>query len=176
MTILNCLQYADARKWCHEAHAAIGQTYEGQPYGLRHLDAVAATAVALGFGDDQDVMLACQAHDVPEDTGLTTINMLDAGFPARVCSIVERLSDPPGMSRADAKKVSLPRIAEDRKAIVVKCCDRLANGISSRINQPKKFARYCAEYPEFRSYLRDETDGQMTAFWACLDSLFGVKP
>ena len=170
MTLLN---YAQARDWCHKAHADIGQTYGDQPYGTRHLDAVAATAVAFGFGNDEDVMLACQAHDVLEDTANTVADMRNAGFPERVCSIVERLSDPAGMSRAEAKKLSLPRIAADRKAIIVKCCDRLANGISSRANHPTKFARYCAEYPDFRKYLRSEDDVEMAPFWACLDSLFG---
>lgn len=167
------MSYGKSRHWCHQAHAEKGQMYGDKNYGEGHLDRVAAAAVAFGFGDDPDIMIACQAHDVPEDTGKTIRDMYRAGFSAAVCGIVDRLSDPPGLSRDEAKAVSLPRIAEDEKAIVVKCMDRFCNGVSSRVNHPVKMARYCKEYPEFRHQLFDPKNLKMAAVWATLDGLFG---
>lgn len=169
------LSYCKARHWCHQAHAEVGQTFENKTYGEGHLDMVAASAVAFGFGDDPDIMMACQAHDVPEDTRKSIRDMYEAGFPATVCAIVQRVTDPPGLSREEAKKISLPIIAGDRKAIIVKCLDRHVNGINSRRFKPKKFERYCLEYPEFRRILRDANDFELAPLWASLDNLFGFK-
>src|ERR1017187_4918698 len=115
------ISYAKARHWCHQAHAIKGQMFEDKTYGEGHLDRVAAAAVAFGFGDDEEIMLACQAHDVVEDTVRTVRDMYNVGFPMTGCSIVQRLSAPPGMSRDEAKAISLPRIAVDFKTTVVKC-------------------------------------------------------
>jgi hypothetical protein len=150
--------------------------YGDKPYGEGHLDRVAAAAVAFGFGDNEDVMMTCQAHDVVEDTKKTIRDMYNVGFPATVCAATQRLSDPPGLSRDEAKALSLPRIAEDELAIIVKCLDRFCNGVSSRANRPDKFARYCKEYPEFRRQLfRSDCDPRLLALWLTLDGLFGYK-
>ena len=171
--------YAKARHWCHQAHAVKSQMYGDKPYGIGHLDIVASAAVAFGFGDDEDIMMSCQAHDVVEDTDKTVRDMYNVGFPTTVCAITQRLSDPPGLSRDEAKAISLPRIAEDLKSTVVKLLDRFCNGVSSRTNRPDKFARYCKEYPEFRRQLFNQqfndADPRLAALWLTLDGLFGYK-
>jgi len=169
------MSYKKVRQWCHEQHRRVGQDYEGKSYGEGHLDVVASFAIAFGFGDDIEVMMSCQAHDVPEDTGKSIRDMYNVGFPATVCAIVDCLSDPKTGTREEKKKISLPRIASNRKSIIVKLCDRGANGVSSRKNKPEKFRRYCLEYPEFRAALYDPSDFELAPLWSFLDGLFGFK-
>lgn len=167
------ITFDEARRWCHEAHAQVGQTYGEHPYGY-HLDAVDASAVAWGFGDDILIRILCQSHDVFEDTAKTYAQMLAAGFSAESVILAWRLKDEDGKTRAEKKHVTLPKISEDWRAIVGKMCDRRANGLSSRTNAPSKFKRYCQEYPEFKRELYDPKDERLAAAWAELDELFGA--
>ena len=102
--------------------------------------------------------------------------MLAAGFPSEVVVLAWRLMDEPGKDRCEKKSATLPKIAEERRSVIGKMADRKANGLSSRREKPVKFARYCEEYPQFRSELFDATDTDLAHAWAELDVLFGYSP
>lgn len=166
---------ADARLWCAAAHAEVGQTYGDRPYSF-HLDDVEESAVHWGFGDNVELRMLCQAHDVFEDTKKTYADMLKAGFSASVVVLAWRLTDEGNESdsRAEKKHKTLPKISEEWLAILGKMCDRRANGRRSRVERPDKFKRYCHEYPEFKDELCDPNDTRLAHCWAELDELFGV--
>ena len=163
---------AEARRWCHAAHAEVGQTYDDKPYGEAHLDAVEQAAIDWGFGDDLTLRILCQSHDVREDTRKTYADMIEAGFSARSVILVWRLTDEDGIDHGAKKKATLPKVAEDWHSIVGKMCDRRANGRNSRVHAPSKFRRYCKQYPEFRAALYDANDKRLSHCWAELDELF----
>ena len=164
---------AEARRWAHAAHAEVGQTYNGKPYGEAHLDIVEQAAIDWGFGDDLVLRILCQVHDVGEDTLKTWADMFRAGFSARVVILAWRLTDEDGIDHGAKKTATLPKVAEDWHSIVGKMCDRRANGRSSRVNAPSKYHRYCKQYPEFRAHLYDPNDKRLAHCWAELDELFG---
>ena len=161
----------EARNWCRSAHGA--QMYGIHPYDY-HLNAVEAVAVRFGFTDDV-IRMACQGHDVLEDTKLTQADMLAADFPQEVVTIVFCVTDEPGATRCERKSKTLPKIAGNRKAVIVKLCDRIANVEESKQHNAAKFAMYKLEFPEFERHLRDRTEGEIEPLWRHLETLLASE-
>ena len=149
-----------------EAHA--GQERKSK-YGfetayMAHPLTMACHALAMGLVDD-DVLAACIAHDMVEDSeGRVTLEMLPAG---RVREAV-RLVSKNLMVSYDEKKY-FEKIREDPLACLVKCLDRVNNlaGMADAFSR-KKMIRYTEEtdryYPALLEVVR-KTDGWNDAWW-----------
>ncbi|MBS3648764.1 bifunctional (p)ppGpp synthetase/guanosine-3',5'-bis(diphosphate) 3'-pyrophosphohydrolase [Pseudaminobacter sp. 19-2017] len=96
------------------------QTYGNLPY-THHLTAVAGM-VAL-FTTDQETIAAAWLHDIVEDTDVESEDIRYA-YGNEIARIVDLVTDPEGLSRSEAKAISLPRAASDPRASLVKLADR----------------------------------------------------
>ncbi len=166
------ITFEKARAWCFAAHG--NQKYaKVYPYSV-HLDA--AVAVARRFGiSNIFILLAILGHDVVEDTKKKIWHLWLAGFPLRSCLMIWFVTDKPGSTREQRKARTLPWIALNRGAIIVKLCDRIANVEFSIRNQEAKFNRHVAEYAFFRACLYDPSHLQARKMWQHLDALLGWK-
>jgi (p)ppGpp synthase/HD superfamily hydrolase len=137
-----------AREFAIRAHA--DQMYSELPYSY-HLDMVAAVARSVGASDA--VVAAAYLHDTVEDTA-TTIDEIRAEFGDRIAALVEAVTDPPGMTRKEAKAIVLPRVRrEGLNAILLKLCDTYANVLSGcAFNKRDTYLKmYAKGYPALRS-------------------------
>ncbi len=106
--------------WCIQAHGT--QMYGRKPYRA-HLEAVAKLAVRYGFTAEQIIMV-CWLHDVLEDCPDQSVQtLLAAGFPPEVVAAAYALKDEDGATRDEKKAKTLPKIAANRMALIVKLCD-----------------------------------------------------
>ncbi|MFE0974268.1 HD domain-containing protein [Streptomyces rochei] len=124
----------------------------GVPY-VQHVRAVAAGLAPFG---DQMVM-AGLLHDVIEDTDWTAEQLRAAGVPQHVVSVVEAVTNQPGVSYEEKVR----RITSDRQATLVKIADNAHNSHPDRAAQlpEEKRARLAAKYRAARDLL-----------WAAADS------
>jgi (p)ppGpp synthase/HD superfamily hydrolase len=83
--------------------------------------------LARPFGGDAEA--AAYLHDVKEDVAGMSLDALRERFGSEVSEAVDLLSDPPGATRKERKAKAYARLAvtENRLALIVKPCDRLAN-------------------------------------------------
>jgi (p)ppGpp synthase/HD superfamily hydrolase len=162
------ISLTNARTWCQTAHGA--QKYGNHPYQY-HLDAVENVAVRFGFTDDV-IRIACQGHDVLEDTKSTQSDMLAAGFPQEAVDIIFCVTDEPGATRSERKAKTLPKIAANRKAVIVKLCDRIANVEECKSNNPSQFDKYKHEFAELERQLRNRSESGIEPLWQHLEQLF----
>lgn len=140
-------------KLASDAHA--GQVDKiGVPY-VEHVRAVAAGLAP--FGDD--LVMAGLLHDVIEDTDWTADGLIEAGVPHEVVSIVEAVTNVPGMPYEE----KIRRIVGNRPATLVKIADNAHNSHPDRAAQlpDEKRARLAAKYRTARDVLwgaADEAD------------------
>lgn len=156
-----------------EAHK--GQRYGDSPYS-KHLSDVAKVLLQFGILTET-VCAAAWLHDTLEDTDLTR-EQIEASCGARVAEIVWRVTDEPGVSRKERKVKTLPKIAADPEAIIVKLADRIANVAESQSNNPGLLAMYRREYPGFAAALREKSPVAAKPMWAWLDAALnrGIAP
>lgn len=158
--------------WCIQAHG--NQMYGRKPYRA-HLEAVAKLAVRYGFTDEQIIMV-CWLHDVLEDCPDQSVQtLLAAGFPPEVVAAAFALKDEDGATRDEKKAKTLPKIAANRMALIVKLCDRIANVLMSRRNNSRKFKRYQHEHIAFKAALYQQDDLALKPMWQRLDRLLVDK-
>jgi (p)ppGpp synthase/HD superfamily hydrolase len=163
---------AQWRAFCARSHG--DQLYDedrdlSYPY---HLNKVEEVAVRFGFRS-RTIRMICQGHDVIEDPKLTPRELLLAGASRVVVNAIMALSDEPGASRAERKAKTYPKIAKNRRALIVKLCDRIANvefGIAT--GNIAKFTMYKSEFPEFQRQLRNRNDAALEPMWKHLEYLF----
>jgi (p)ppGpp synthase/HD superfamily hydrolase len=157
--------------WCIQAHG--NQKYGRKPYSV-HLAAVAKLAVRFGFTDEL-VIMVCWLHDVLEDCPNQSITtLLAAGFPPEAVAAAYALKDEDGASRDEKKAKTLPKIAANRVAVIVKLCDRLANVIMSRRNNQKKYNQYQHEQVAFKAALYQADDLELQPMWQRLEQLLAA--
>jgi guanosine-3',5'-bis(diphosphate) 3'-pyrophosphohydrolase len=154
------------------------QRYGAHAYTF-HL--LAALSVAFEFGvTDEIVLVAIPLHDTEEDTD-TTRRELTGEFGKQVESVVWRVTNEPGKNRKIRALATYPKIAESRRARLVKLCDRIANtrscweeakDLDANKRNKSKLGMYRKEYGGFRKALRPLVPtGPETAMWAELDRL-----
>jgi (p)ppGpp synthase/HD superfamily hydrolase len=127
------------------AHA--GQTDKiGVPY-MEHVRAVAGGLVPFG----ERLVMAGLLHDVIEDTDWTAERLRDAGVPGDVVSVVEAVTNQPGVPYEE----KIRRIAGDRDAALVKISDNAHNSRPDRAARlpEEKRARLAAKYRAARDVL-----------------------
>lgn len=157
--------------WCIQAHGS--QMYGSHPYRF-HLEAVAATAVRFGFKDELTATV-CWLHDVLEDVaGQSVATLLQAGFSQVAADAAFALKDEDGADREERKAKTLPKIAANRLATIVKLCDRIANVENCLRESNKKLAMYQHEHPAFKAALFREDDLELKPMWDHLDQLLAA--
>lgn len=132
-----------------KAHA--GQSYDIFPY-IYHIKQVVKIAEDLGY--DESIIVACALHDTIEDTSLS-YNDIKKSFGEEVAEIVFAVTDELGRNREERKEKTLPKIKANWKAIVVKCCDRMANIQHSLEYNKSLYEMYRKEHHKFMIGLTD---------------------
>lgn len=156
----------EVRCFAEAAHG--GKKYGEHPYSY-HLQSVALCAIKFGFGDDEDIMKACYLHDILEDTKIKREDLERLGVSEEVIEIVECVTDGKGDNRDERKAIMYPRCSANRKAVVVKLCDRIANVEESIKTKSRQFTTYFMEQPAFESHLRKE--GELEEMWNYLNRI-----
>jgi (p)ppGpp synthase/HD superfamily hydrolase len=108
----------------------------GMPY-REHLRAVADGLEPFG----PRLQMAGWLHDVLEDTAMTSAGLLDAGVPAEVVAIVERLTRDPAQEYLEM----IRQVAQDESATLVKIADNAHNSRPDRqaaLGEPRLERRY----------------------------------
>lgn len=154
---------AKARRWAIAEFKHL--THGKLPYET-HLAAVAGLVSC--YTRDPDVIAAAWLHDLVEDfRDQFTVDDVRTMTNDRVAHLVDLLTDPPG-PRALTKLVSLPRIATDEDATLIKLCDRFHNQGSTLLDRKPKFLNmYVAEFDHFISII-----GQAHGNSMIMESLF----
>lgn len=163
-----------ARSWAIEKHGdqKYGKGDGARPYAC-HLAAVAE--LAAPYGELAEVV--AWLHDTMEDASVTEADVA-AAFDGQVARLVVLLTDPEAEAKDEQKRLRNERLAtlqgDDRVALVVKACDRLANLRES--NKPgaaneKKLEKYRGEHPEFRTAAYRE--GLCEPLWKEIDEIIG---
>lgn len=173
----------DVRQFAVEAHA--GQMYGNRPYTC-HLDEVAGVLREFGY-DDPTHQEGAYVHDVPEDTEVTGIGMLQAGISEEVVAVALFCMDEPGHNRKTRKARTFARMEAQLSSylknpetyrtvpagIRVKVGDRISNlRASIRGNQHGLLKMYRREGEAFRNALYHP--GICDAMWAEYDRLIAA--
>jgi len=153
--------YKEARMVSIQAHG--NQTYDSIfPYH-KHLDDVVDVIKRFGFSGK--FIIAGVLHDIIEDTSLS-YNKVKKYFGIDVAEMVYCVTDELGRDRNEKHLKTLPKIASNPSAIIIKLADRIAN-----IEHGGKVEMYSQEYGEFRRSLFANTPTDGKRMWDHLDVL-----
>lgn len=123
----------------------------GLPYAEYHL--VAVVGVVACFSRDPEVIAAAWLHDIVEDCPDIDLEVVERMTTPRVAHLVDLLTDPPG-PRAASKAISLPRVASDVDACLIKGADRYHNHASTIMQRHPKFSQvYHDEFPQLMQFI-----------------------
>lgn len=142
-----------------------------KPYTF-HLDKVEKVLSRFGFVDE-DLAICAWLHDIIEDTGVKYTN-IRAGFGVDVADIIICVTNAVGRNRREKFRHTYPRMKENKKAIIVKLADRIANIENGLENKTGYVEMYREEWPDFKEALFDsgETDCRVIKMWNYLKNLF----
>lgn len=131
-----------AREYAIHHHGE--QMFGEQPY-YYHLDMVHAIVVKFGLGEEYEI--GAYLHDLLEDTAITKEELAQK-FGEEMADMVFCVSGF-GSNRQEKQKDIHNKLQTNIKSVNLKMCDRLANLITSKLNKPKLFQRYCKEHELF---------------------------
>jgi (p)ppGpp synthase/HD superfamily hydrolase len=140
----------------------------GKPYDLTHIPQVVSLVAAKT--SDPDVIAAAWLHDVVEDTGVS-IETIRQMYGDRVAQIVWAVTDEPGANRVERKDKTLPKIAQNSDAALIKLADRVANVTASQGDE-RRLAMYRKEQPAFQAAL--QSVAPYDDMWGTLSSILGL--
>lgn len=157
----------DGIEWVIEQHAATNHMYDYLPYQY-HLEQVAATSLnwlhlvkdegVIPFSFHQSIYTACFAHDAIEDCRLT-YNDIISKLGKEVADIVYALTNEKGKTRKERANIKYyAGIREQRGAVFVKLCDRIANVEYSKMTRSSMYTKYQKENANFMKMLGRYTD------------------
>ena len=119
--VLRAIDFA-ARKHCDQRR----KDGKGSPY-INHPIAVALLIAEVGGVQDAEVLAAAVLHDTLEDTG-TTHGELKSAFGARVCSLVEEVTDNRELPKAERKRLQIANASQlSLEAVLIKLGDKISN-------------------------------------------------
>ena len=152
------------------------QRYGGEPY-TKHLKDVRANIekyIHLIPSDQRiNVIDAGDLHDIVEDTEMTPRKLANE-FNVTVAQIVTNVSNVRELDKIKETLITLSNIRGCILSTYVKICDRMANGLNSKINEDPKanrmFDKYQKSYPTFRYALKD--GNIFEEMWKDLDAIF----
>ena len=127
------------------------QKYGEHPYSY-HLNYVVNILTEYGYAEDDAIISAGWLHDTIEDTD-TTHAMLVLEFNQEIADIVWAVSSEPGKNRQAKFRNTAPKIISNKKALIVKLADRIANTEASLANNPKLYQMYVKEFALFHELL-----------------------
>ena len=127
------------------------QKYGVHPYSY-HLNYVVNILTEYGYAEDDAIISAGWLHDTIEDTD-TTHAMLVLEFGKEIADIVWAVSSEPGKNRQAKFRNTAPKIISNKKALVIKLADRIANTEASLANNPKLYQMYVKEFTLFHELL-----------------------
>lgn len=160
--MVNLMNVADkAKEFVIAKHAT--QKYGEHPYSY-HLDRVSQLLAEFGYLGDEAITAAGWLHDTLEDTP-TTYEMLVSEFGNEVADIVFAVTNEPGENRVDRFHKTALKIQFNKKALVVKLADRIANTEASLQSNPKLYKMYLKEFPLFKELLYNPQDVELMPMW-----------
>ena len=127
------------------------QKYGEHPYSY-HLNYVVNILTEYGYAKDDAIISAGWLHDTIEDTD-TTHAMLVLEFNQEIADIVWAVSSEPGKNRQAKFRNTAPKIISNKKALIIKLADRIANTEASLANNPKLYQMYVKEFALFHELL-----------------------
>ena len=155
-----------AQEFAIAQHGA--QKYGEHPYSY-HLAQVSQVLAEFGYAGDEAIMAAAWLHDVLEDTP-TTYSMLVFEFGKETADIVFAVTSEPGQNRVDRFRKTALKIQSNKKALIVKLADRIANTEASLQSKPKLYKMYVKEFPLFKELLYNPQDVELMPLWNRLES------
>jgi len=149
-----------------------GQQYGNKPY-IHHLEQVECVISRFNF-DDLELRVAAWLHDSIEDVEGIDYKKIKLGFGTEIADIVFCVTNQIGRDRKEKFKYTYPKIKENRKALIVKLADRIANIENGMGYRTGYVNMYKKEWPEFYEalYDKEETDERVIKLWNYLKSLF----
>ncbi|MEG4007672.1 HD domain-containing protein [Microcoleus sp. Pol11C1] len=144
------------------------QKYGEHPYSY-HLAQVSQVLAQFGYAGDEAIAAAGWVHDTLEDTP-TTYEMLVSEFGNEVADIVFAVTSEPGENRADRFRKTALKIQSNKKALIVKLADRIANTEASLQSNPKLYKMYLKEFPLFKQLLYNPQDVELMPMWNRLEN------
>ena len=160
--VLTMKHVREARLVAIKCHG--NQTYDGVfPYE-KHLDDVVDVLKRYNLVTPE-MLCAAYLHDSIED-GSLSYNKIKTHFGFVVAEMVYSVTDEMGRNRAEKKRKTLPKTAQNPKGIKLKLGDRIAN-----IEHGGKVGMYKSEFPEFKKWLFIEDDREARLMWRDLELL-----
>lgn len=161
------MNYSD--KMVDEARLVAQVAHGSQTYGdifpyVKHLDDVVGVLRRFGLGQGP-LVIAGYLHDAIED-GDVSYNDIKTHFGEKVAEIVYCVTDELGRNRKERKEKTLPKIASNPDAILVKLADRIAN-----IEHGGRKSMYRKEHQEFKDALGPASSADAKPMWEHLEDL-----
>lgn len=160
-----------ARWYAIECHESVNHLYDGRRYSV-HLSMVYQTAMnfihLVPVEMHEDVLAACWAHDVIEDTR-QTYNDVKSVLGEKVADIVFALTNDKGKTRKErAGENYYKGIRSTPGATFVKLCDRIANMMYSTEKGSDMALKYSSELADFKHQLYTP---ELQELWDKLESI-----
>ncbi len=124
----------------------------------------------FGYAGDEAIAAAGWLHDTLEDTPTTYYEMLVSKFGKETADIVWAVTSEPGENRADRFRKTAPKIHSNKKALIVKLADRIANTEASLQSNPNLYKMYLKEFPVFKELLYNQEDVDLMPMWNRLEN------
>jgi (p)ppGpp synthase/HD superfamily hydrolase len=140
---MNCIHFSSdvtplltkARRYACLAHAKNGQMYGNMPY-VYHLSHVENTLRKFKINDDE-LYIAAWLHDILEDTDVT-FDELEKEFGHYIAHIVNCVTEPKIGTRKKRHIITYPKIRSDKRCVILKLADRIANVETGALNDMYK--------------------------------------
>ena len=139
------------------------QKYGDYPYSY-HLNYVVDILIEYGYGQDETIICGAWLHDTIEDTD-TTYEMLMLEFTKEIADIVYDVSSEAGKNRIERLTKTAPKIIANKKALILKLADRIANTKFSLDSGSKIYQMYRREFAQFKQLLYREQDSDIMPMW-----------
>lgn len=144
-----------------------------KPYTY-HLERVEKVLARFGF-DDEDFAVCAWLHDIIEDCLGVEYEHVREGFGEDIANVVFCVTNAVGRNRREKFKYTYPKMRENKRAVILKLADRIANVENGLENNSNRYAEmYTKEWPAFHEALFDagETDDRVVKMWDFLKGLF----
>lgn len=167
---MNLTDPEKAKEFAIAKHA--NQKYGDRPYSY-HLAQVSQLLAEFGYLGDEAITAAGWLHDTLEDTE-TTYTELVSEFGHEISDIVWAVTNEPGGNRVDRFRNTALKIQSNKKALIVKLADRIANTEASLQTNPKLYKMYVKEFALFKELLYNpQQNAELIPMWNRLIELCG---
>jgi len=152
------------------------QRYGDHSY-TRHLEHVCRMLTLFGFTEegDPDLHAAGWLHDAQEDQACP-FALVEQECGAEVAELVRCVTNGPGKNRHERHTNTYPKLRANRRAVILKLADRIANVVCSIKGGGRKLIMYRKEYRRFKEALCLPDEPETALMWAELDNLLGGQP